>query len=328
MSDQIATALSFVKSAVAKKDFVPVLQHFDLAGDTVTAFNGNMALHSPIPVDIRARPEGKAFVSAINAASSQEEPVALHLTKAKRLAVIAGKFKAYVNCIEVEDDAFPAQCPEGDIEISVDKEFYTALKTLAPIMGVDASRPWSAGIMLKGGSAFVTNNIILVEYHHGITLPCDINIPDFAVKEMIRIGCPDRIQISEGRSMTVHYPEGRWLRTQLLSTNWPDKLSELLEIGADSVTPYPNLAEPLITLKPFLEDTGYVFFSDNHLRTTNEDLTGAGVDVEGIPDGGCFHHSQLTLLSAIATHADFTPHPDPCPFYGDRLRGLIIGLRV
>jgi hypothetical protein len=37
---------------------------------------------------------------------------------------------------------------------------------------------------------------------------------------------------------------------------------------------------------------------------------------------------MLKLLEGVATHADFTRYPNPTLFFGDRLRGAIIGMRM
>ena len=84
--------LKFVQGAVAKKDFVPAMTHFRI-GDTVRSFNGNMAICSPIALDLECTPKAETLVRAI---SNCQEEVVLSMTAKGRLKVHSGSFNAYI----------------------------------------------------------------------------------------------------------------------------------------------------------------------------------------------------------------------------------------
>lgn len=319
--------LRFVQGAVAKKDFVPELTHFQVVGGRVTAYNGHMALSSPIDIDLTARPKAIPFSRAIATGIEGEEgAITLHMTKAGRLAVKSGKFRAFVECL-TDDTPMLEVFPEGE-EIDVGENFLAAIKALAPFMGVDASRPWSSGIMFKGASAYATNNICLLEYWHGHGFPVSVNIPSVAVKEILRINKPPtKVRIQQGHSMSFYFEGDRWLRTAVLATEWPDSLPDLLAREGAPVDVPPELFDAIDTLKPFLTDRQYVYFRDGAVCTEPETGIGVEVEVAGIHNGPCFHHSQITLIRSVAKRVDFEAYPNPCKFDGDQLRGLIVGLR-
>jgi DNA polymerase III sliding clamp (beta) subunit (PCNA family) len=316
------TELKFVQGAVAKKDFIPALTHFVIEGGTVRGYNGMLALCSPIPFDIECKPKAESLVKAI---ANCTETVQLAMTAAGRLSVKSGKFKAFVDCLP--DASTPHVQPEGEHVVIDGAAMLQAIKIVAPFIGDDASRPWSNGVLLLGQSAFATNNITLVEYWTGSTVPRPLNIPRAAIKELLRIDeAPEAVQLTDN-SITFHFSGQRWLRTQLFETKWPD-LTKVL--GRES-NPQPideRLFEALKTLKPFTDKAGRILFrGGGKIATYDDETEGAGYEIEGFDHTGVYQIDMLNLLNGNATSIDWSAYPSPCMFFGDRLRGAIIGMR-
>ncbi len=207
-------SLKFVQGAVAKKDFVPTLTHFRIENNIVKGYNGSLALASPIDLDVTASPKGTTFAKAIKAC---KDTVSITLTSTQRLSIKSGKFRAFVECTP---EPFPDIEPEGPV-IPMEPGLISVVKQLAPFMGIDASRPWALGMLFRDGSVFATNNIIVVERWLGFSFPV-VNIPAAAIKELIRINKdPISVQVCS-TSITFNFEEGRWLKSQLSTLEWPD----------------------------------------------------------------------------------------------------------
>jgi len=314
-------SLKFVQGSVAKKDFVPSLSHFRIENGTVRGYNGMLALCSPIPFDITCAPKAEPLVKAI---SNCVETVQLAMTQAGRLSIRSGKFKAFVDCV---DGDTPHVQPEGEHVVIEGAALLQAFKTVAPFIGDDASRPWSNGVLLLGQSAFATNNITLVEYWTGITVPRPLNIPRAAVREMLRINeVPESAQLTDV-SITFHYSGGRWLRTQLFETQWPD-LSKVLNKESNPQPVDARLFEALTNLKPFTDKMGRILFRGAGKIATHDDETeGAGYELEGFDHTGVYQIDMLGLLQGNVKTIDWSLYPAPCMFFGDKLRGAIVGMR-
>lgn len=312
--------LKFVQGAVARKDFIPALTHFRIKGGTILGYNGTMALSSPIALDIDCNPRATPFIKAIQTC---KDTVQLHMTPSGRLAVKSGKFTAYVECCQ---DEFPRIEPEGQI-IEAPAGMVDVLTVLAPFIAEDASRPWARGILFRGQSAYVTNNIILAQRWMGVPFPVEINVPKDAVAELIRIGeQPSKIQVGES-SITFLYESGRWLRSQLSTTEWPD-VDRVLDTG-EGCKPQPvpeGLFEALESLKPFAGDDCRGYMLGSRVSTGTAEDCGASVEVEGLPSKGCFNIEQLLLLRKVVKTIDFEPYPAACPWFGDMLRGVVVGM--
>jgi DNA polymerase III sliding clamp (beta) subunit (PCNA family) len=312
--------LKFVQGAVAKKDYLPALTHFCIENGTVRGYNGTLALCSPIPFDIECKPKAAPMVQAIRNCT---DTVVLSMTKAGRLSIKSGKFKALIDCVEGETSHVE---PEGDI-IEIDGQaLLNAVKALQNFIGDDASRPWSNGVLLKGQSAFATNNVILVEYWTGVNFPT-LNLPRTAVREILRVDEPPILAQATDTSFTLHYSNKRWIRTQLLSTDWPD-LAKILERESVQVPVNPELFVGLEVIKSFTDKMGRVTFHEGSLRTNLEESEGADYELEGLTFPGSYNLEMLASLKDVVKTIDFTAYPRPCIFHGDRLRGAIIGMRM
>ncbi|AIM40619.1 DNA polymerase beta subunit [Vibrio phage VpKK5] len=318
MADLLKT-LKFVQGAVARKDFVAALTHFRIKDNQIIGYNGKMALGGPIDIELNVTPKATPLVKAI---ATCKDTVAMHMTKAGRLAIKSGKFKAYIDCTE---EVFPEIEPEG-VEYEMPPGFLESVKQLAPYMAEDASRPWAAGMLFRGTSIFATNNIVIVEKWVGEPFPVEVNVPRYAIKELLRIKeDPIKIQMTES-SITFHFEGGRWLRSQISTLDWPD-IGRVLDIPSQAKTidhEFFDLVEQLI---PFTDDQDRVYFKGDVMTTHLEDELGSSFDHAGLPTEGVFKAKQLASLNGLATHIDFNNYPAPCPFFGDKLRGAIIGMR-
>lgn len=316
-------ALKFVQGAVAKKDFVPALVHFHVAGGFVRGFNGSLALCSPVEIDLDVKPKAIPFVKAIETC---KETIAMSVTPTGRLSIKSGTFKAFVECTP---EPYPEVAPEGEVVVP-DGGILKALEVLMPFIAEDASRPWARGIVFRGPSAFATNNVILAEYWLGYSFPVEVNIPKSAIVELLRIGEePERLQVCDN-SVTFHYAGGRWLRTQLFDTSWPDLRPILDRCQSAQAAVLPETFwDAVDTVKPFVGgDLSRVFLGDAAVATSEAEGDGATVEVPGLHATGCFNVGHLLSLRNVVKTIDLTTYPDPCPWFGENVRGVIMGMRA
>lgn len=316
-------ALKFVKGAVSTKDFVPALTHFRIANGRVTGFNGKLSLSAPIALDVDCCPKADAFVKAIMAC---DETAQLHLTPSRKLAIRSGKFRAHVDTLDEAE--FPVVQPEG-LVVPLHEGMVETFGYLYDFIAEDASKPWATGLLLDGQSAFATNNVCLVQAWLGDHFPYRVVIPRFAVKELLRVEeDPVSVQLTQN-SATFHYADGRWLRTQLIDSPWPD-IGAVFDAMPSTVQPKPKeLVEALETLAPFTDDMNHVYVMGNVLATAKED--GASVELKGKPPGdGAYNLKMLAMVARVATHIGFSMFPEPVAFYSQtlKLRGVIAGMRT
>jgi DNA polymerase III sliding clamp (beta) subunit (PCNA family) len=313
--------LKFVQGAISRKDLVPAMKHFAIENGFVRSYNGVIALCSPIAFDINCYPKADTLIKAI---SNCDDTVTLTLTPAGKLSVKSGVFRALIQCVEKSEVHLE---PSGDIVQCDGDVLLQAFKKLEPFVGEDASRPWANGILLRGQSAFATCNVILCEYWTGISFPHVVNIPHAAVKEVVRIGeAPSHLQLDD-KSVTFHYSDGRWIRSQLFATDWPD-LSKVLDRPCNAVDVDERIFSSLDKLKAFVDKSGRVIYTAGKVATHDDEEEGGHVEIPGSTMQGIYALDMISLLKGVAKQADFTTYPSPCLFFGDNLRGAIVGRKM
>ena len=314
-------ALRYVKGSISSKDLLPALTHFVIEDGTIRGYNGIIALCSPIPYSLTCKPRGEELVKAISNCSGD---VSLGITPAGKLSVKSGKFKALINCINSDT---PHVTAEGTPFPINGRDVLQAFKTLLPLVGTDASRPWCEGILLDGQSAFATNNVTLAEYWLGSAIPHPVNIPKAAIKEMVRIAKEPTGALVMDSSITFLYPEGRWLRAQLLATDWPD-IRVILNKESKPVAIGEELFTALEVVKPFTSDKiNKVYFHNGNVSTHLDAEEGANYYTGEDIGEAVYSIDMLMLLKGIANKIDWSFYPKPCPFFGEQVRGVIIGLK-
>lgn len=312
-------SLKFVRGVVKKNKVTPELEHYHIKEGRVTGFNGHMALSAPVDLDFEAYPHAQTFAAAVEAC---EAKTSMWLTKAGRLAVSSGGFKAYVPCLE--EVAWPI-VPAGE-HYDCPDNLVADLRDMLPFIAEDASRPWAMGLLIAHGLFMATNNVVLVQKWNGHQLPM-MNFPRFAVQELIRIGEQPKSIQADGRSVSFHYEDGRWLRTQLYSAEWPfDKMNSIMEVEHEAEPLPEGFAAAVEKLEPFMGDKGSaVYFDEEGLSTSTEEEEGVHIACDGLPFGPIFSIGQLKLLTSVAQKIDWSLFPSPCIFYGERVRGAMVG---
>lgn len=320
-------SIRFVQGSVAKKEFLPSLTHFVIEDNTIRGYDGTMALCAPILLDINCKPKAEPFYKAV--AACGDDGLSLTMTPNGRLSVKSGSKRFLIDCHP--DESTPHAKPHGEFvhQLADGQVFYEALETIAPFIGNDASRPWSNGVLLENNQMFATNNIILTNIWHGQVFPHRICIPAKAVKEVLRVKqAPISLQLSS-TTITFHFPDGRWIFTQLIPTDgWPD-IGRVLD---KQVTQPPTQVDPALfdalrTIKPFVNKMSAVYMGEGRITTTLADESGATVDLASVTHTGVFGLEMLLLLEGVAQNIDWAAYPSACLWFGKKLRGAIIGQR-
>jgi hypothetical protein len=159
-----------------------------------------------------------------------------------------------------------------------------------------------------------------------LTTKCDdigrINISSACADELIRIGEePDKI-ITDENAVVFMYSSGAWIKAQTLSTNWPD-VSAYIPKEVDGTVLTPELIRDINKVAMFASKDKALHLGPHGISTRDGETI---VEDYDLPD--CwFNAEHLTNVCAVADEIDFTTYPSACPFEGDDIKGVIIGLK-
>lgn len=316
--------LKFVRAAVCRNDLQPTLQHFRIVNRTVTATNGHLTMQAPLPVDLDCAPRAAQFFKAIAAC---EETVSLTLDKG-RLLVRSGKFKSWVDCTDPE--RFPVIAPQGPL-YPVSLPIVPILKKLLPFVSTDELRPWACGVLFVNNSAFATNNISIIEHWLPVAFPVIAHLPTDAIKELIRLKIePHSVQV-EPHQVTFHLPGGAWISCLVTTHRWPD-VGAIFQRAEGFRGPWyegqalESLLDAVAKVEPFTDEMNRVRFLPGEVSTSPPNAPGTSLACEVSPGAGVFRSGQLLGLRGVADKVGFGAYPEPVPFFGDKLRGVIAGM--
>lgn len=328
MLDQINTVLG----AVATKDIVPVLTHIYLSPEGLQGSNGRISIHYPhrTPVDREVCLPGRKLQQALKRGQDHKWTLSEH-----NLTITTGKLRVR---LPLNPAPYPLTDPSaGDpVPIPDPTKFIDTLRFLRPFVAKDGSKPWACGILVSGDAMYATNNVVLTRmiWAKGLDI-LPVNIPMDAVDEIVRLWqaghVPYDIRVDDN-SMTVQCDTGVWLRTTLLSSQWPD-VDAIVDSGRKG-DPYTDpvvrdLWDGLQAVVPFSADerAPVVEFTPEGMQTREGDLQ-AHLEMEGLPPGA-YRAEVLSDVLNVADKVWFDDYPDPVHFSGeDDFAGVMVGVRA
>ena len=312
--------LKFVSGAVSNSAFMTEMNHLAIENGHIRATNGVISMGCPAEFPVNCAPNAPAMRKALE---NCDDVISLAMTANDRLLVKSGKFKAYVPCVDMA--ALPHPKPSGMIVDYNGELLRDAFEQLQPFVSKDTLRPWANGILLRGPSAFATNNACLAEYWVGAAPPHAVNIPLLTVKEVLRIKeSPAKVMLDQ-HSITFMYEDGRWIKSQVIDTDWPN-VEAILNVTSDPVPVPPDLFTAVKSVMGFTSESKAVQFREGAVRSGGHNEEGASYEVEGLPAEGVYRADLLMLLEGVAVNADFSRYPSPAMFFGGRVRGALSGM--
>lgn len=78
-------------------------------------------------------------------------------------------------------------------------------------------------------------------------------------------------------------------------------------------------------MKPFTNKDGVAWFYNEKVSTSEDGSEGAEYEVADFPGFGIYNVDMFLLLKNLIKTIDLTLYPRPALFFGENLRGAIVG---
>jgi hypothetical protein len=320
---KILDSLKFVKNGYARKDLIPELTHYYIRKGRVTAYNGTLAFSSPIALDLDIAPAALQFHNCIEAC---EEKISMTVEKGDRLRIKSGKFKSLVKCISTEK--IPTIIPLGK-KLLLPADFVERVSSILQIIDNTSEKLYTQGLKFYKKSAYATNNIIMIELWLGVELP-EITIPKRAIIEICKYKKQiDHVLISDDMIYFM-YDDDRWIASKLIVCKSPNFETVLDKQTIPAVLP-AGFWEAMETLSRFSDEAGKVTIQTGkilagEIASNSEAVASVEVDNLNLEESCLFDINQFLKIKKIMRSIEFKSG-EVCLFYGDRLRGAIVGYR-
>lgn len=209
------------------------------------------------------------------------------------LSVTSDKFRAVVPCVPLVE--MPDVEPDVNIAV-IDDRIVKGFDVLGPLVKDDAKTVLEASILLQANSMVATDKVIMCEYWHGNSLPPNLIVPKTFInavlaskKKLIGFGW------TEGKSITFHFEDGSWLKTQLFQEGWPDWLP-IINIETHPVTFDQSIFDAVEKVAEFSPD-GIVYFSQGAVRSHDDMVQGASCEAPlDLMAGAAFNAKKFLFL--------------------------------
>lgn len=294
----LVAALDFIACAVTENSPEAWRGSIRFRDGYALAFNGIISAGCKVDEEFSACPQFGFLRRALEKAT---DTVSFTQIDASKIAITSGKFKALIPCLA--PDAIQEITFDPNIA-PADDRLRTGFEHIGPVVKESGQTVVEASLLLRGGSMVACDRILLLEYWHGIDLPPGLVIPKAfinavvaAKKKIIGFG------YSPEKSMTLHFEDGSWIKTQLFSVGWPD-IDFLARGDINRCAPMPEgLFDAIAAVLPFSEG-GNVFFNGDTISSHDTRGVGASYDFS-CPGGFAYKGQRLLMMKGRASSIEF-----------------------
>lgn len=318
--------LKLVERAAADTDIVKILKH-------ICVYDGRLQSgDSRVTIDAKCDElKGHSFtapadklVKAVLACKGETPKIVRQDDGTVR--VTHKKFRISLPSMDVSLYPLTTKINESSVQLDIPADFINKLKKVAPFINDNPVQGrWATGVCIMEGYLYATNNITIVRTPIEWTGP-KLNIPDFAIKQLSAIDLPITGLWCDKTSITFEFDDC-WLKSQLLTYEWPDKCKTMF--SNTSYKPVPDgLLQEIESLIPFCPDVKFptIHFKEG-LISTSDGMQSAEIDFEGA-EKGVFRADVLQAALGIAKEWNMPEASKPVYFKGDDIEGLFVGVRV
>ena len=318
-TSSLIKALQFISKA--QKDSGTSMQtHCVIANGKITASDGVITAGCMIEEDLNAFPHTYKLLSALQKCGKE---YSITQTDPGKLVIKSGKFQANVLCVAEE---LPIHGPDAAI-LPCGDVLKVALRETMHIAVEGANKVYMSAVLLQDGACLATTGFVMLQYYHGIQIPSCV-LPKIFCSILCSI---DKKIVSVGgsqSSFTVWFEDNSWIKTQLYAESFP-ACNDILKCPGDVLTIAPKgFYDALNHIEDFSdgkEDAKQVWITPEGLCSHKDKLQGAFYELKGIPEAS-FKIKQLKQIESAFKKYYFAD--GRMWFFGDNIRGVIIGLNA
>jgi hypothetical protein len=317
---KLMEALAFIEPATAAADN-PNHEFVNLSNKRAVAFNGVLSAGMEIEEELHLAPKLDTLKRAL---SKTGKSLTITELPSGRLSVKGEKITVQVPC--VAPDTLPPIGPDAAIA-PINDEIKSAFKALEGILSETGERVFETALMLESQFATATNGKILMQYWHGNDLPPGLLLPRAFIqavghqfKALQAFGW-SQYEDGKARSVTFWFEDSSWIKTQVYVDKYPD-VNPMLDVANSPADPPSGLWEGCATIAEF-DENEFITFEDGFVKAGD-----AEYPVNGLQGNRQFGYKLLKKIIPFAKTIDLTTYPDRAHFFGEKVRGVIVGIKA
>lgn len=312
----IQSALEFVSVAITEHTTEHWRGSLQFKGGMMLAYDGIISAGVKTAEDFSACPHYGHFKRAVERAAV--EGANFTQLDATKLAVTAGKFKAVIPCLD------PSIMPPVEFDANIaplNDKVREGFETIGSIVKENGQTVVEASLLLSGQSMVACDRVLMMEFWHGNDLPPNMVLPKRFLnaivatkKKIVGFGW------SPEKTITFHFEDESWIKTQLFSSPWPESWPTIMNKGtnlpAGSVADIPEgFFDAVAVVTPFSDDGG-VYFAGTAIRSHEAAGVGASYDFN-CPPGFSYSGAKLLLMKDRAKQLHFSEEHKAAFFFSN-----------
>lgn len=250
-----------------------------------------------------------------------------------RLVLHRGRFRGKVKVMDPSSWIWPIKPPNA---LPIPADFIPSLEAVLPFCSENATKPWATCILLAADALYASNNVVVARARcAGMQIAGEYLLPRW-VAEFVTKRSEGLVAWELGESQVgFTWEDGSWMRSALINDKFPP-------VGQVLATFHPD-GDDLCTTAITDEWRRAVrrvakITDDPVVRLRMDGVYGASGEVVHVeddastpcPDGLSETVWDIRFLEDVIQHAHHwnpTTYPNPAPFRGTRVDGIIIGRR-
>jgi hypothetical protein len=326
--------VKWITDAVASQDLgLQGLNSYLLRNGNIHANDGRMVVGTPFPFTgpdtlVPAEQFEKVLFNKPEGSFSWEY-------EEDRLVLKRGRFKGRIKLMPVDSWVMPTDLPGGLTPIP--DGLITCLESLLPFVSENATKPWAMCIGVKGDYLYASNNIAVARCY----CPTDMGVSEFLLPRWVIEFIIKRQEglsawaVEDGQRLTFLWENGSWMRSSNIVDQFPDAQKILDKYLYNDDIPVDveitdSWRKIIRRIAKIADDPVIRLREDECAGSTGEVLSVEDEAGAPVPEGRTETVWDLRYLDAVlisATHWNPRTYPNPAPWRGDFIEGIIAGRR-
>lgn len=332
MADEtdLLARIKWITDAVASQDLgLNALNSYYIANGHIHASDGRMVVGTPFPFDLPpVMVPAKEFERVL---TNKPDGSYEWLMEPDRLVLKRGRFRGRIKTIPTDQWIYPTELPEGMQEIP--EALVDSLRALLPFCSENATKPWATCIGIIGPYLYASNNIVVARTRctTGLEVP-EYLMPRWVAEFVIKREDGLAWWLCDQDRIYFAWEDGSWMRSQLIDATFPpvQKVLDQHFKGDVDVEITPEWRKTILRVGKTTDDP-VIRLSENEVRGALGEVL-AVEDEAGTPcpEGYLETIWDLRFLEDVikaATHWNPRTYPNPAPWRGDYIEGVIAARR-
>lgn len=318
--------ITWLDDALSGKDIELMMTHYLVKGGEIRATDGRIIASHPCQVDGEFLVPGEELQTILK--RLKEEPK-IKLEDG-RVSLRCGRFHGSIQTLDIRENIWRFPEDHQPKWEPFPKALLPVWRDLRPFISPNAIHLWACGVTLAPGWAFASNNVVLA----GAPVEAakiNVIIPTWVIDFVLARAEHLTHWAVTNNYMAFRWSNGAWMRSTLIDGAFPEleKAAMMIKsVPKPTQKISPEYREAVLRIAGLSENGVLIYANRVSGRTAYSEIN-ESLKSEVPKDNEYSKWGAMYLEQVIEVATAWSPSnwPKPTPFIGERVRGMIAGMR-